>query len=478
MNDLERISTAAPHGLNPATAALPLMLQANGHATDPGQRGCEEGNNFDMNLTNKNVRQLSDHLRYDERLAMPEGPAQRPIRVAFYSHDTMGLGHLRRNLLIAQSLADSPLQVTTLLITGAHEANFFSLPPGTDLLTLPRMHKDEAGRYTAGQLAISIEDLVSLRAESICSALDAFRPDVLIVDKVPTGAFGEMLPALRRLPKKFDTKCVLGIRDVLDEAKVVRSEWFQSSHEAIDDFYEEIWVYGDRQIYNPVEEYGWHEGIASKVRHTGYLEQASHLTQLQKNDSQNLLEAGREGERLIVCALGGGQDGFHLAETFVDAMPQAGVSGVLLAGPFMPTHLLSALQERASQHANLRVMEFTPEADLLLSRADRVVAMGGYNTVCAILSFRKPGLLVPRVSPRSEQWIRAQRLEQRGLVDVLHPDDLTPAALSAWFEKEIPSPCINPKSIDFAGLERITQFVTELVGQQTGNHATSSQRAV
>jgi predicted glycosyltransferase len=199
-------------------------------------------------------------------------------------------------------------------------------------LTLPRLHKDRDGRYTAGQLAIPVHDLVCLRAESICSALGAFRPDVMIVDKVPTGAFGEMLPALRCMSKSLGT--------------------------------------------------------------------------------------------------------------------------------------------------NLRVLEFTPEADQLLSRADRVVAMGGYNTVCAILSFRIPALLVPRVTSRSEQWIRAQRLEQHGILDVIHPHDLTPGVLSAWFEKEVPRPPIHPEVIDLAGLERVTQYVAGLAGRQVNDRKTLTRGTV
>jgi predicted glycosyltransferase len=325
------------------------------------------------------------------------------------------------------------------------------------------MHKDQHGKYTAGQLAISVEDLVCLRAESIRSALDAFRPEVMIVDKVPSGAFGEMLPALRSITEKYDTRCVLGIRDVLDEAKVVRSEWLESSHEVIDEFYDELWVYGDQRVYDPVKEYDWPQGLAEKVRYTGYLDQAKRLEKSHEETSANLSTASKGGNRRIVCTLGGGQDGFQLAETFIDAIPQTGAEGILLTGPFMPPHLLRSIQERAAQRRNVRVLDFTPEADKLISSADRVVAMGGYNTVCAILSYRKPAILVPRVSPRKEQWIRAQRLQQLGILDAVHPNELTVNALRDWMEKDLPQPNIHPDVIDFAGLERIARLVTGMV---------------
>jgi predicted glycosyltransferase len=473
MNDMLRNVKMGLLGMRPATRALPTLLHASRNTggsarTDNGRKA-----RIDTKLPEKNGQTCVGHLPHVARSLGLKVARQPRVRVALYSHDTMGLGHLRRNLLIAQALAESPLHVTTLLITGAHEANFFALPDGADFLTLPRLHKSEDGRYTAGQLDISVDDLACLRAETICSALNAFRPEVMIVDKVPTGAFGEMLPALRNISKNFGTKCVLGIRDVLDDAEVVRSEWFQSSHEAIEEFYDQLWVYGDQRIYDPVKEYSWHEGLADKVRHTGYLDQARRLHLSPSNSSQEITEYCPNGEQLIVCALGGGQDGYPLAKAFVESLPKAGTIGVLLVGPYMQPDLLRTLYDYAAHRENLRILEFIPEADQLVQRADRVVAMGGYNTVCSILSFRKPALLVPRVSPRKEQWIRAQCLEQNGLLDVVHPDDLTLSMLRAWFEKEVQAPRIHPDVIDLAGLERITQFVAGLVGQQVDKLAPS-----
>jgi len=150
-------------------------------------------------------------------------------------------------------------------------------------------------------------------------------------------------------------------------------------------------------------------------------------------------------------------------------LPNTGAEGILLTGPFMPPHLLRSIQERAAQRTNVRVMEFTPEADLLISSADRVVAMGGYNTVCAILSYRKPSLLVPRVSARKEQWIRAQRLQQLGILDMIHPKELTVQALRDWLEKKVSQPRIHPDVIDFAGLDRIARLVAGLVERKTTN---------
>ena len=46
---------------------------------------------------------------------------------------------------------------------------------------------------------------------------------------------------------------------------------------------------------------------------------------------------------------------------------------------------------------------------IMMFIADCVVSMGGYNTMCEIVSARRPSLILPRSTPRQEQAIRARR---------------------------------------------------------------------
>jgi len=388
----------------------------------------------------------------------------------------MGLGHLRRNLLIAQSLAESEINATSLLITGAYEANFFTLPAGVDCLTLPRLQKNKNGKYLAGHLGISVNDLVRLRAESICSAIKVFQPDVFVVDKMPIGAFGELLPTLPFMRQQVGTKCVLGLRDILDAPETVLAEWEASeSHQAIAEFFDEIWVYGDTKVCNPAQEYAWPTDSAKKIQYTGYLNQASRLEQTQGKEIECLDGLGTEENQLVVCTLGGGQDGYALAKAFANSLPDSTFKGVLLTGPFMPPELLRSLQEISKRHDNLRVLDFSSEADQLISRADRVIAMGGYNTVCSLLTFQKQALLVPRVFPRSEQWIRAQRLQHLGLLDVLHPNDLSPAAITQWLVEKSLKPSKASDVIDLNGLASIQNRCRDLVNKEPQIQPSSSR---
>jgi predicted glycosyltransferase len=367
-----------------------------------------------------------------------QSPGGRPKRrIALYSHDTMGIGHMRRNLLIAQTLAHAPVPAAILLIAGAHEVNAFGVPPGVDCLTLPSLRKEGNGHYQARRLDLSLHELIALRSRTIAAALEAFQPDVFIVDKVPRGAVGELDASLSYLRSDGLTRCVLGLRDVLDDPDTIRREWREAANEdAIESYYDAVWIYGDPAVYDPVRAYQWQAELAAKVRYTGYLDQRlrTHFAEIDGAELLPPLVGSRD--RLVLCLLGGGQDGVALAETFAQADFPRGTTGVIVTGPFMPEDVQLRLRRRAGQQPQLRVLRFVTDSDLLLDRADCVVAMGGYNTVCDVLSFEKPALIVPRVKPRQEQLIRAERLRDLGLLEMLHPDDLTSRALTDWIRRE------------------------------------------
>jgi predicted glycosyltransferase len=384
----------------------------------------------------------------------------RKWRVALYSHDTMGIGHMRRSLLIAHALAGSSLSPSILLIAGAREAGAFPLPPGVDCLTVPSLAKECDGRYHSRDLDLSLQKLIELRARTIGAALEAFDPDVLVVDKVPRGALGELDGALTGLRARGRARCVLGLREVLDDPEVVRREWAEEGNDdAVRAYYDAVWVYADPAVYDPIREYGFPTDLAAKVRYTGYFDQRTRL---------RIAPAPAEGPdlppgRLVLCMVGGGQDGAPLAEAFADAELPPDASAVLVTGPFMPPEVQDRLRRRAEGNPRLRVLEFLPEPEWLLSRAERVVAMGGYNTVREVLSFEKHALIVPRVRPRREQLIRALRLRDLGLVHVLHADAATPAALSAWLARDLgPPPAVHGR-IDFGGLARLPKLLAALL---------------
>src|SRR5438067_3757662 len=389
-------------------------------------------------------------------------------RVAMYSQGMVGFGHIRRNASIAQALRGSALQPSIVLIAEAWQAGALLLPAGVDCVTLPALRREADGGFNPRFLLdVSDRDLIALRTRVIRSAMEVLEPDVLIVDYLPLGVAGELATTLQRLRARGNTRCVLGLRDVLYDQETVRRTWAaRANMDAIRDYYDAVWIYGDPAVFDPVREYDLAEHVAAKARYTGYLDQRPRLD-LAGPQAAPLLENLPPG-RLALCLVGGGHDGGALADAFLQADFPPDTTGVLVTGPLMPWERRQRVRDDAQRRSDIHVLDFVPNPTPLIERADRVIAMGGYNTICEVLSFEKHALIVPRVEPEPEQWIRAQRLRDLGLVDVLHPDGLSPQALTDWLARDpgpLPATCGR---VDLGGLTRIPGLLAQLLGLPAG----------
>jgi predicted glycosyltransferase len=391
------------------------------------------------------------------------------LRLALYSPGMVGIGHMRRNLLIAQALAGSPVRPVILMIAEAREANVLTMPPRGDCLTLPALRKEIDGECRPRYLDLSLDAVTRLRARLIAAAIESFGPDVLIVDHLPRGALRELDATLEELRGAGHCRCVLGLRDVLEDPERVRREWSSAGNEeAIRDYYDAVWIYGDPTVYDPVREYGFSAAMAAKVRYTGYLDCRLRSTPDSPELAQWLEGFSRPGERLILCTVGGGQDGANLAEAFVQTHLPPGTRGVLLTGPFMPPAAQGRLRLLAMENRRLHVLPFVTNPDMLLARAERVIAMGGYNTVYEVLSYEKHALIVPRFKPRHEQRIRAERLGARGLLHVLQPEEVGPGALARWLACDLGPPPRARGRIDLNGVARLPGLLQEVLAGRPG----------
>ena len=378
----------------------------------------------------------------------------------------MGLGHFRRNLLIAKALTSSHLNPQILMISGVKEAGHFKAPHNVDCLTLPSLHKEDNGLYRSRHLGISLSELIDLRGSLIKTAVRKFEPDIFIADNVPRGACGELDETLEYLYARGNCRLVLGLREIIDGPAAVQREWLCREYDyTINKYYDKIWVYGDASVYDTAKEYNLSSDITDKILYTGYLGQRPRLQSVNRTDSNNFFPGHELTEGpFVLCMVGGGQDGANIAKSFIMAGLPEKTRGIVIAGPYMKAKDQETIFRLAADNSNMRVINFSPEPINLIKQASCVIAMGGYNSVCEIMSSGKRAVIVPRVKPRNEQLICAQRLTGLGLIDMIHPDRMTPSALAGWINYNVDRP--DRKSfnrIDMDGLLLLPGLVEDLI---------------
>jgi predicted glycosyltransferase len=372
-----------------------------------------------------------------------------PARIALYSHDSTGLGHVRRNLLLAQHLSEAGHDV--LIVSGSPEAAAMPRPPCTDIVTLPALGKDEHGAYRARHFRMGIHELTTIRRAILTSTLGGFAPDLLVVDRHARGFRGELEPALERLT---DTRVVLGMRDVIDAAPVVRREWHdQRIAAALQRWYDEIWLYGDARLHHPLDDAGLLAPVP--VTPVGYLNAS--------RPSPAVQDSVPNDRPFVLCMLGGGADGARAATAVADAPLPEGLGLVVVTGPQMPAEDRSRLQALDRRRPELTVLTFAHDPAALLARAHAAVVMGGYNTVCEVLASQTPALVLPRAEPRLEQHLRARALADAGLLDMLPLARADGRSIGRWLRDAGAGGRHARHGADLDGLNRIGQRVHDLL---------------
>ena len=383
-------------------------------------------------------------------------------RVLIYSHDTFGLGHIRRCRAIANALIASFPHISVIIVSGSSVISSFQFGDGVDYVRIPGVEKQSDGSYEPHHLNLDLGDTIRLRADIIKQTVLSFDPDVVIVDKEPVGLRGELKPSLDILRRR-GARIVLGLRDVLDEPAAVLEEWSRNGAlEALDTVYDDIFVYGLENVYQPLTGLPGQQRFADKVRYMGYLKRAV-PSPMPPNRYPRITK-----QPFVLVTPGGGGDGAGVIDWVISAYeadPTIELPALIVFGPFMSREKRKEFAERIARNPKLEGLGFEPRLELLMNRAHCVVAMGGYNTFCEILSFDKPALIVPRVKPRLEQAIRAGRADELKLVDTLYDPSQTgegerdplvmAAALHALPRRPPPSQAFMPDLLD--GLPAISR---------------------
>ncbi|MFO1038792.1 MAG: glycosyltransferase [Geminicoccaceae bacterium] len=378
-------------------------------------------------------------------------------RLLIYSHDSFGLGHLRRCRVIAHHLVGRFKRLSVLILSGSPIIGSFDFKSRVDFVRVPGVIKLRNGDYTSLALHLDIDKTLEIRSSIIHHTAEIFEPNLFLVDKEPLGLRGEVRSTLEMM-KRRGVRCVLGLRDIMDEPNQLMDEWHRKSvYPALENLYDEIWVYGLPEMFDPVSELPGFGAFSHKLRYTGYLHRTA-------SEGSVVADPVLPARDFILVTTGGGGDGAELIDWVISAYeadPGIPWDAFLVFGPFMPAEQRAAFQERVARCPRLRATTFEARVEPLFAKAVGVVGMGGYNTFCEILSFGKPALLVPRVRPRLEQYIRAERASSLGLVKMLANDGRRDPHQMAVALRELPSTAVASRTDRermMTGLDRVAEF--------------------
>ena len=381
------------------------------------------------------------------------------LRVLLYSHDSVGLGHLRRNLAIAGEIVATFPNANIMIVTGSPCATQFELPANTDLIKIPSISKNEKGQYISRNFSGPLERTLKLRSQMILEAFRLFEPDLVIMDHQLTGLKGEALDMLREAKTK-GVLTIYGSRDVKDSAEIVKRDWNTlDSRWALNECYDRICVYGMPEVFDPRVVYAPCLDEARHIDFTGYI-----VPSLKSAVKKQI-----PGQRKkVLVTFGGGSDGAQRAKRYLQSLAVGPVywDSHLITGPLMIDDVKKYIRKQAKKLqpiGSVKVQRFHHNIPALLQQVDAIVSMAGYNSCAEILQSGVPAVMLPRSFPRKEQLIRATRMAELGWVTVLPEADPDPQQLLRAVDLALQSPRQDRSEVNLNGLAGLSQTILELL---------------
>ena len=323
-------------------------------------------------------------------------------RYLFFSHDGYGLGHARRNTVIARAGARRRSRRPDRAGDRRGRDGSRWLEDDGRIARRARPATPQGFRPAPTATARCRSTTRSPSAAGRCAEeVTADPPDVVVVDRHPFGTAGELRPGLE-LARAAGAALVLGLRDVLDEPTVVAEELRRAR------------LAGRRRPVRPRPRLR----RAAARRPRGRVRAAA-VTPEYCGWVVARPPSAEPEPRLLAVAAGGGGDGgpvFRLGST-------AGRAAVDVAGRHRGRAVRRAGGGAATGRRTwprLRVLDGVASCSAACSPAPRRCCAWPATTRRSRRwpAARRP-ILVPRRSPRREQAIRAWRLAALGLADVV-----------------------------------------------------------
>jgi len=395
--------------------------------------------------------------------------AEKP-RVLIYCQHVLGMGHLIRSMAIARALKNC----TVVFVNGGESISGIEIPSWVTIVNLPPITSDsEFQRLNIHSESTTLEQVQRARKNRLLELFRQVRPDVVIIELFPFGrkrfAF-ELLPLLAHIRLSApSTKVVCSLRDILvtKPDQVRHEDWVVS---LMNRYFDLLLIHSDPTFQTLDETFSRCQDLRCGVQYTGFVTQDSDVL----TDCQPTYDpSASDGIPLILASIGGGRVGYELLEGTVRASALLTTPHRLavFTGPYMPDQQYETLCRLASQQPHIEVQRFTPSFQALMQQAALSISMAGYNTCMNLLKTGTRALVLPFTGHKNdEQTIRAKKLEQRGLLTVLEPEDLNPDRLAKQFEISLTSPCPDQHSINTDGSTNTATAIERLVTQRHPPH--------
>lgn len=391
-------------------------------------------------------------------------------KIMFYCQNLLGMGHLVRATEIIRSLIKD-FQVC--LVDGGQIVEGFDIPKEVEVVRLPAI-RAEYKQIKVVDSSLSLEELQQLRKQKLLQTFEQFQPDCLMTEGYPfskkKSLSFELVPLLEKIQSEGrKTKVVCSLRDIIMVKQYSdRAQEEEKRYQFMNQYYDMLLIHSDPKIHRLEENFSRAKDLTCSVYYTGYVAQSSPKSPILT--AEDLVGLNKQ-EPMILVSVGGGRLGHDLLDCMIDTasiiQKQLPHHIQIFTGPFMPEEKFSQLQTLAEDLTNITIRRYTSNLLSYMKKASLSISLGGYNTTMNVLRTEVNAMIYPS-NKDSEQIIRAEKLENLGIVKVIRPEDLQSDRLA---QKIIT--CLKQDSLihtrellQLEGAQKTAQLLKELLQTQ------------
>lgn len=373
-----------------------------------------------------------------------------PRKVFFYVQHLLGIGHLARASRIAGAVARHGLDIS--VVTGGVPVDGFPAP-GLKHIALPPIASGDAGFSGLVDSEGRPVDpaFEAMRRQALLDAFRRTKPDIVVIEAFPFGRRQvrfELLPLLDEIIAMPDRPLVAcSLRDILQSrTKPGRDE---ESVALVERYFDRVLVHGDPAFVRLEETFPLASRIAGKILYTGMVSAPPPAPSSETFD--------------IVVSAGGGAVGAGLIKAAAQAAHRlpGDLRWALISGPNLPQADYDEIA--GAMPANAALFRFRRDFAGLLTSARVSVSQAGYNTVCDILRAGCGSVLVPfTTGGETEQQVRAERLQAKGLASIVAEATLTVDGMSDAIAAELAGGRRPEHGLDLEGADRTAEILRSL----------------
>lgn len=341
--------------------------------------------------------------------------------VFYYVQHLLGIGHVRRSVAIANSLARHDMRVH--FVGGGNPVPDLGLDSNIEFSQLPpiRARDGDFSDLVDEHDTPVDEKWWKSRRERLLSLWMQSQAPILITESFPFARYmmrHELIPLLEETRRQsFSRINICSVRDIPQPKR--KSERAGQIIDILDRYYDRILVHGDRKIATLDETFP--EVVSDcgniAIEYTGYVDNNSSISDSSVPASD------------VLVSTGGGATGLPIYQASIEAArSDTSRQWRLLIGPNVEDGVFSSL--RASAVENVIVERNRHDFRAVLQAASVSVSQGGYNTTVDLLRTQVPAVLIPYAKGGEvEQASRAEKFAAFGHAVVLDENELSSTTL-------------------------------------------------